>query len=117
MVKGLGDCIVKQMSAYRTKKVKVYIGVSQKPLEESADWETHNGRWCVYGVYEDPDEVAGKLMDLSLTHYVWDWKVYETKGVYGKKWLSIDLVLAPSKNCKTNIDADLIEGIITRMEK
>lgn len=112
MVKRLGTCIEKQMSAFGTKKVKVYIGVSSVPPDTRSEFE----RVLSDGVYEDPDEVAGKLMDLSLTHYVWDWKVSEENGGYGKKWLAIDLILAPSKNYTTNIDADLIEPILTRME-
>lgn len=111
MVKRLGACIEKQMSAFSTKKVKVYIGVSSVPPDTRSNFE----RILCDGVYEDPDEVAGKLMDLSLTHYVWDWNVSEESGGYGKKWLAIDLVLAPSKNYTTNIDADLIELILTRM--
>lgn len=112
MVKRLGTCIEKQMSAFGTKKVKVYIGVSSVPPDTRSEFE----RVLSDGVYEDPDEVAGKLMDLSLTHYVWDWKVSEMSDGYGKKWLAIDLILAPSKNYTTNIDADLIEPILTRME-
>ena len=111
MVKGLGACIEKQMSAFRTKMVKVYIGVSSVPPDPYSDFE----RTLYDGVYEDPNKVAGRLMDLSLTHYVWDWKVYEMNGGYGKKWLVIDLVLAPSENYTTNIDADLIEPILNRM--
>lgn len=111
MVKRLGACIEKQMSAFSTKKVKVYIGVSSVPPDPRSDFE----RVLSDGVYEDPEELAGKLMDLSLTHYVWDWKVSEMNGGYGKKWLAIDLILAPSKNYTTNIDADLIEPILTRM--
>lgn len=110
MVKRLGACIEKQMSAFSTKKVKVYIGVSPVPPDPYSDVE----RILCKGV-EDPDEVAGKLMDLSLTHYVWDWNVSEETGDYGKKWLAIDLILVPSKNYTTNIDADLIEPILNRM--
>lgn len=113
MVKGLGACIEKQMSAFRTKMVRVYIGVSSVQPDTRSNFE----RILCDGVYEDPNEVAGKLMDLSLTHYVWDWKVSEENGGYGKKWLAIDLILAPSKNYTTNIDADLIEPILTRMEE
>ena len=112
MAKRLGACIEKQMSAFSTKMVKVYIGVSSVPPDTRSEFE----RVLSDGVYEDPEELAGKLMDLSLTHYVWDWKVSEESGGYGKKWLAIDLILAPSKNYTTNIDADLIEGIRTRME-
>ena len=39
MVKRLGACIEKQMSAFRTKKVKVYIGVSPIAPEMGTDWE------------------------------------------------------------------------------
>lgn len=113
MIKGIDKRLKRQMSAFSTKKVKVYIGVSPVPPDTRSNFE----RILCEGVYEDPDEVAGKLMDLSLTHYVWDWKVYETNGGYGKKWLAIDLILATSKNYTTNIDADLIEPILTRMEK
>lgn len=113
MVKGLSGCIVKQMSAFRTKKVKVYIGVSKNPPEKSADMDRVI---LCDGVYDDPDVVAGKMMDLSLAHYVWDWKVFEMK-IRDDEWLVVDLVCVPSTNYKTNIDADLIEGIITRMRK
>lgn len=111
MVKGLSGCIVKQMSAFRTQKVKVYIGVSPIAPDLGSDWE----RIKCEDVYEDPDEVAGKLMELSLTHYVWDWSVSEMSGGYEKNWLAIELVCAPSAHYNTNIDADLIEAIITRM--
>lgn len=63
MVKMLGACIEKQMSAFSTKKVKVYIGVSSVPPDTRSEFE----RVLSDGVYEDPDEVAGKLMDLTLT--------------------------------------------------
>lgn len=57
-------------------------------------------------------------MDLSLTHYVWDWKVFEMGTRSDEdKWLVIDLVCAPSANYKTNIDADLIGLILDKMEK
>lgn len=112
MVKGLGGCIVKEMSAFRTKKVKVYIGVSSELPDTGSNFE----RMTRDGVYDDPDEVAGKLMDLSFAHYVWDWKVFEMK-IRDDEWLVVDLVCVPSTNYKTNIDADLIEGIITRMRK
>ena len=101
------------MTSHRTKQVKVYIGVSPTPLEECSECD----RILCEGVYEDPDVVAGRLMDLSLTHYVWDWKVSEMSGGYGKKWLAIDLTLAPSKDYTTNIDADLIELILKRMRR
>ena len=113
MIKRIDKRLKKQISAISAKKVKVYIGVSPVQLDTRSNFE----RILCEGVYEDPDEVAGKLMDLSLTHYVWDWRVYETNGGYGKKWLAIDLILAPSKNYTTNIDADLIEPILNRMEK
>lgn len=113
MVKGIDKRLKQQMSAFRTKKVKVYVGVSSVPPDTRSNFE----RILCDGVYEDPDEVAGKLMDLSLTHYVWDWNVSEESGGYGKKWLAIELVLAPSKNYTTNIDADLIELILNKMEK
>lgn len=113
MVKGIDKRLKQQMSAFRTKNVKVYIGVSPVAPDLGSDWE----RIRCEDVYEDPEEVAGKLMDLSLTHYVWDWNVSEIRGGHGKKWLAIELVCAPSANYKTNIDADLIEGSITRMEK
>lgn len=100
------------MSAFRTKMVKVYIGVSSVPPDTRSEFE----RVICDGVYDDPDVVAGKLMDLSLAHYVWDWKVFEMK-IRDDEWLVVDLVCVPSKNYKTNIDADLIEGIITRMRK
>lgn len=113
MVKGIDKRLNQQMFAFRTKKVKVYIGVSPVAPDLGSEWE----RIKCEDVYEDPEEVAGKLMDLSLTHYVWDWNVSEETGGYGKKWLAIELVLAPSTNYKTNIDADLIELILNRMEK
>ena len=113
MIKGIDKRLKQQMSAFKTKKVKVYIGISSVPPDTRSNFE----RILCDGVYEDPDEVAGKLMDLSLTHYVWDWKASEESGGYGKKWLAIDLVLAPSKHYTTNIDADLIELILNRMEK
>lgn len=113
MIKRIDKRLKRQMSAFSAKKVKVYIGVSSVPPDTRSDFE----RTLCEGVYEDPDEVAGKLMDLTLTHYVWDWKVSEVSGGYGKKWLAIDLVFAPSKNYTTNIDADLIELISNRMEK
>jgi len=113
MIRGIDKRLKQQMSAFRTKKVKVYIGVSPITPDFSSYWE----RIKHEDVYEDPDEVAGKLMDLSLTHYVWDWKASEMNGAYGEKWLAIELVLAPSKKYTTNIDADLIELILNRMEK
>lgn len=63
MVKKLGACIEKQMSAFRTKMVKVYIGVSSELPDTGSNFE----RVLSDGVYEDPEEVAGKLMDLTLT--------------------------------------------------
>ncbi len=78
MIKRIDKRLKKQMSAFNAKKVKVYIGVSPVPPDTRSEFE----RTLCEGVYEDPEEVAGKLMDLSLTHYVWDWKVYELSLIH-----------------------------------
>lgn len=96
MVKGIDKRLKQQMSAFRTKNVKVYIGVSPVAPDLGSDWE----RIRCEDVYEDPEEVAGKLMDLSLTHYVWDWNVSEIRGGMERSGLRLNWCALPAQTTR-----------------
>lgn len=93
-------------------KVEVRINIAGiHPDKKIDDWERYVSQRC----FTDPNKMAGLLMDLSLTHYVWDWCVSEFRGEDGKQLL-IELLLAPSAKYNTNIDADLIYVLMKRLE-
>lgn len=113
MVKGLSGCIEKQIDAFSPdEKVEVRINIAGiHPDKKIDDWERYVSQRC----FTDPNKMAGLLMDLSLTHYVWDWCVSEFRGEDGNQLL-IELLLAPSDKYRTNIDFDLIYVLVKRLE-